>query len=167
MSNLNQEWELPLLLKFLQIFNNSVFLKSVLLVNTTINSKKSKMKPKLLIIEDNPQNMYLMTYLFENSKYEVFQAYSGNDGLSLAEELTPEVILLDIELPEMDGYKVAEEIRGRNKLKHIPIIVVTSFAMAGEREKSYEAGASGYIEKPINPDTFLDQVEHFLNFGKT
>jgi len=124
-------------------------------------------KSKLLIIEDNEQNMYLMTYLFENTEYEVHQAFNGRDGISLARTLLPDVILLDIELPEMDGYKIAGELKKDPELKHIQIIVVTSYAMASDREKSYEAGATGYIEKPINPDTFIDQVESFLKTEKS
>ena len=120
------------------------------------------MKQKVLIIEDTPQNMYMLTYLLESSNYEVVQAFTGADGIALAKETNPDVILLDIQLPEMDGYTVARELRNTDGLSETPIIAVTSYAMAGDREKALESGATGYIEKPIDPDTFISQMESFI-----
>ena len=76
--------------------------------------------------------------------------------------MDPEVILLDIQLPEMDGYTIAKKIRNIEKLKNTPLIVVTSYAMVGDREKAIEAGATEYIEKPINPNIFVNQIESVL-----
>jgi two-component system, cell cycle response regulator DivK len=120
------------------------------------------MKQKILIIEDNEQNMYMLTYLLKSNNYEVFQSFSGTEGIALANKTQPDVILLDIQLPEMDGYAVARELRKIKKLLSIPIIAVTSYAMTGDKEKAFEAGASGYIEKPIDPETFISQMEVFI-----
>ena len=120
------------------------------------------MKNKILIIEDNEQNIYLMTFLLENSGYEIVQARNGKDGIRLAQEIKPNVILLDIQLPEINGYQVAEELRKNESLGNIPIIAVTSYAMAGDKERILAAGATGYIEKPINPDTFISQLQEYL-----
>ncbi len=87
----------------------------------------------------------------------------GRLGIEMAEELKPDLILLDIQLPEMDGYTVARLLRETAGIADVPIIAVTSYAMAGDREKALEAGCVGYIEKPINPDTFVQQVERYLN----
>lgn len=120
------------------------------------------MKNKVLIIEDNEQNMYMLTFLLKSKGYEVFQSREGNSGIRMAEEILPDFILLDIQLPGMDGYEVAASLRQTADLKETPIIVVTSYAMPGDREKALESGATGYIEKPINPDTFIDQMKAFL-----
>jgi two-component system, cell cycle response regulator DivK len=120
------------------------------------------MKQKILIIEDNEQNMYMLTYLLESNNYEVYQSFSGTEGIALAEKTKPDAILLDIQLPEMDGYTVARELRMIKELTQTPIIAVTSYAMSGDKEKAFEAGATGYIEKPIDPDTFISQMEVFI-----
>lgn len=120
------------------------------------------MKQKILIIEDNEQNMYMLTYLLESNNYEVYQSFSGTEGIALAQKTKPDAILLDIQLPEMDGYSVARELRKNKELTLTPIIAVTSYAMTGDKEKAFEAGATGYIEKPIDPDNFINQMEVFI-----
>lgn len=120
------------------------------------------MKTTILIIEDNEQNMYLESFILEKFGYRVLQAFNGSDGLKTACDENPELILLDIQLPVMDGYSVAREMRKQAHLKATPIIAVTSYAMPGDREQALAAGCSGYIEKPINPDTFIHQIEEFL-----
>ena len=121
------------------------------------------MKTRILLIEDNPRNRYLVTYLLEHQGYEVIQAETGPAGLALAAATNPALILLDIQLPGMDGYAVARALRSDPRLAAIPIVAVTSYAMAGDRERCMEAGARGYIEKPINPETFVGEVERFLS----
>jgi two-component system cell cycle response regulator DivK len=121
------------------------------------------MKQTILIIEDNKQNMYMLTYLLESNDYTVLQSFNGIDGIALAKEAGPDAILLDIQLPEMDGYAVARELKKIKGLTKIPIIAVTSYAMTGDKEKAFEAGATGYIEKPVDPDTFISQLETYLN----
>ena len=120
------------------------------------------MKKKILVIEDNEQNLYLVNFILEKNGFEVFQAKSGDTGLSLADECEPDLILLDIQLPVIDGYTVARELRKKKVTAHTPIIAVTSFAMPGDRESALGAGCTGYIEKPIDPETFLSQVLQFL-----
>jgi two-component system, cell cycle response regulator DivK len=120
------------------------------------------MKTKILIIEDNEQNMYMLSYLLESENYEVIQAFNGTSGIKAAKNHNPDIILLDIQLPEMDGYTVAAKLRENEELKKTPIIAVTSYAMPGDKEKAIESGATGYIEKPINPDTFISQMKSFL-----
>jgi len=120
------------------------------------------MKKKILYIEDNEQNLYLVTFILEKSGYQVFAAMDGQQGIDSAATVNPDLILLDIQLPLMDGYAVARQLRTNPDLAGIPIVAVTSYAMAGDREKAIEAGCNGYIEKPINPDTFMQQVEQHL-----
>jgi two-component system, cell cycle response regulator DivK len=120
------------------------------------------MKRKILIVEDNEQNLYLVSFILEKHGYEVFAARDGQEGINMAISIKPDLILLDIHLPVMDGYAVARELRKNAELDQIPIIAVTSYAMTGDREKTIKAGCNGYIEKPINPDTFLQQVEQHL-----
>jgi two-component system, cell cycle response regulator DivK len=120
------------------------------------------MKARILLIEDNEQNRYLLTFLLEQHGHEVLHAVSGSLGLELATKVRPDLILLDIQLPGMDGYAVARALKGDPGLKYIPIVAVTSYAMVGDRERVYAAGAEGYIEKPINPETFVREVEGFL-----
>lgn len=116
----------------------------------------------ILIIEDNEQNMYLETFILQKKGHEILQARSGEMGIALAAQKVPDLILLDIQLPGMDGYTVARELRKNAASAHIPIIAVTSYAMAGDRERILEAGCTGYIEKPINPETFPLEVTEFL-----
>ena len=119
------------------------------------------MKTTILLIEDNERNRYLTTFLLEKHGYQVFIAADGRSGIDLAYQINPALILLDIQLPEMDGYAVALELT-RNKLFQIPIVAVTSYAMAGDRERILAAGCIGYIEKPINPETFVMEIEQYL-----
>lgn len=120
------------------------------------------MKKKILVIEDNEQNLYLVRFLLERSGYEVFAAMDGRSGIETAALLKPDMILLDIQLPVMDGYDVARGLRQNPDLAGTPIVAVTSYAMSGDREKAMAAGCNGYIEKPIDPDTFVKKMEqHF------
>lgn len=120
------------------------------------------MKHTILIIEDNDRNLYLATFLLEQSGFKVVAARSGPEGIALATQRPPDLILLDIQLPQMDGYTVARELRLKPALKDIPIVAVTSYAMVGDRERALQAGCNGYIEKPINPDTFKSEIEKYL-----
>ena len=115
----------------------------------------------ILVIEDNEQNMYLTTFLLEKNGYEVVQARDGAEGIERAAEIPPALILLDIQLPGMDGFAVLDELRNDSTLDSVPIIAVTSHAMVGDRERILAAGCAGYIEKPIDPDTFLDEIERY------
>lgn len=118
-----------------------------------------KTKTRILIIEDNAQNRYLAAFLLEHAGHEVHQAETGAQGLEMAKRLIPDLILLDIQLPEMDGHEVTRILKATPSLREIPVVAVTSYAMAGDKEKCLAAGAEGYIEKPIDPDTFAAEVE--------
>ena len=121
------------------------------------------MSKTILYIEDNEQNLYLVTFILEKNGYTVCAARDGQEGIDSAARLKPDLILLDIQLPLMDGYAVARHLRANPDLVATPIVAVTSYAMAGDRDKAFAAGCNGYIEKPINPDTFKQQVEqHFV-----
>ena len=121
------------------------------------------MSRTVLLIEDNEQNAYLVKVLLEPHGYQVVAASDGSRGLELAETIRPDLILLDIQLPTMDGYTVAHRLRDIAALRGVPIIAVTSYAMLGDREKALEAGCTGYIEKPIDPETFVTEVERYGN----
>jgi two-component system, cell cycle response regulator DivK len=113
----------------------------------------------VLLIEDNEQNRYLATFLLQQRGYQVVAAADGPRALELVQSLVPDLIVLDIQLPAMDGYTVARLLRGMDSLRATPIIAVTSYAMVGDREKSMAAGCNGYIEKPIDPQTFVSEIE--------
>jgi two-component system cell cycle response regulator DivK len=120
------------------------------------------MMAKILIIEDNEQNLYLETFILQKNGHDIMQARNGEAAIALANQMHPDLILLDIQLPGMDGYRVAQQLRKNPSIATIPIIAVTSYAMAGDRERILEAGCTSYIEKPINPDTFHVEITQFL-----
>jgi two-component system, cell cycle response regulator DivK len=120
------------------------------------------MKKEILLIEDNEQNRYLTTFLLEAHGYTAVSASDGAAGIELAERILPVLILLDIQLPIMDGYTVATKLRSNPALTSTPIVAVTSYAMTGDREKAIAAGCNGYIEKPINPETFIAEIERYM-----
>jgi len=119
---------------------------------------------RILLIEDNEQNRYLATFLLERHGYRVEMAVDGRSGVDAATTAPPDLILLDIQLPGMDGHAVARTLRGIPTLARVPIIAVTSYAMVGDREKVLAAGCDGYIEKPIDPDTFVATIEAMAGF---
>ncbi|MDD3847548.1 MAG: response regulator [Syntrophorhabdaceae bacterium] len=123
------------------------------------------MKKRILIIEDNEQNLYLISFILKKYGYEVFAARDGQEGIDMGFSIKPDLILLDIQLPVMDGYAVARALRRNSGLADTPVVAVTSYAMPGDKEKAMEAGCSGYIEKPIDPDNIGAQVEKYLSMG--
>jgi two-component system cell cycle response regulator DivK len=104
-----------------------------------------------------------VTFLLERSGYTVCAFADGARGIAAALTMSPALVLLDIQLPLMDGYAVARALRTNEALRSTPIVAVTSYAMPGDREKALAAGCTGYIEKPINPDTFVAEVERALS----
>ncbi len=120
------------------------------------------MNDTLLIIEDNEQNFYMMRFLLEKNGFKIIGAEDGRKGIEMALTCKPLAILLDIQLPEMDGYAVAAELKKHRELDEVPIIAVTSYAMMGDREQILAAGANGYIEKPIDPATFVSEIIQYL-----
>jgi two-component system, cell cycle response regulator DivK len=124
------------------------------------------MNRKILLIEDNEENRYLATFLLERRGWQVTPAHDGHYALEIAGDTAPALILLDIQLPGMDGYAVARGLRKNPRLDGVPIVAVTSYAMPGDRERCMEAGCDGYLEKPIDPDSFVPDVEAFALAGR-
>ncbi|MAL79873.1 MAG: two-component system response regulator [Sneathiella sp.] len=121
-----------------------------------------KMKT-VLIVEDNDLNMKLFHDLLEAHGYNTIQTKDGMEALSLAREHTPDLILMDIQLPEVSGLEVTKWIKEDETLKSIPVIAVTAFAMKGDEEKIREGGCEAYIAKPISVENFLNTVKEFLS----
>lgn len=120
------------------------------------------MSARILYIEDNESNMYLVAFLLQARGHTVLQAWDGRQGVEAALRERPELILLDIQLPVMDGYEIARRLRAEASLAGVPLVALTSYAMAGDREKALAAGCDGYLEKPIQPETFVASIERFL-----
>jgi CheY-like chemotaxis protein len=119
------------------------------------------MTATILVIEDNPANIRLVDYILRAHGYEPLLATSGAEGLRIAAEAKPDLILLDIRMPHMDGYEVAARLRQMD-LKGAKIVAVTASAMVGDRERITAAGFDGYIQKPLDPETFITDIEQFL-----
>jgi two-component system cell cycle response regulator DivK len=117
---------------------------------------------RVLVVEDNELNMKLFHDLLEAHGYETLQTRDGMEALKLAREHRPDLILMDIQLPEVSGLEVTRWIKEDDELKSIPIIAVTAFAMKGDEEKIREGGCEDYIAKPISVARFLEAVQRFL-----
>jgi len=122
---------------------------------------------RILYIEDNDQNYYLVDYILNAHGHDVTRARDGREGVERAARGSFDLILLDIQLPVMDGYATARELRTIDAIDRVPIVALTSYAMAGDREKALSAGCTGYIEKPINPDLFVTQIGEYLSDGES
>ena len=122
------------------------------------------MKPNILCIEDHPDNMMLIRRILQPDRYNLIEARNGLQGVSIAESQDLDLILLDINLPDIDGYEVARRVRSSGKLKLVntPIIAVTANALRGDSQKAIEAGCDIYISKPINIVDLLERVEALI-----
>lgn len=120
------------------------------------------MSTRILVIEDNPANMELMVYLLEAYGHTALVSSDGEDGVAVAISELPDLIICDINLPKLDGYGVVARIRKHSTLRWTPVIAVTALAMVGDREKLLDAGFDAYIGKPIEPETFVRQVEELI-----
>jgi two-component system, cell cycle response regulator DivK len=120
------------------------------------------MSAKILLAEDNASNRYLAAYLLKNAGFTVLTAQNGQEAIRLALAETPDLVLMDIQMPEMDGYEAAKRIHSEPSLAGVPIVAVTSYAMTSDRAKALEMGFVGYIEKPIQPLKFVSQISQFL-----
>ena len=116
-----------------------------------------------LIIEDNPDNMTLICDILELNGHTTLQASTGLQGVEMAEELQPDFIVLDIQLPDIDGYMVLDKIRNNSNTKKIPVVAMTSYAMAGDKTKLLNAGCDGYVEKPIDPGMVMLQIRQAID----
>ena len=120
-------------------------------------------KPKtILIVEDNDLNMKLFNDLLQAHGYETMQTMDGREVLDMVNEKRPDLIIMDIQLPEISGLEVTKMLKADDNLKDIPVIAVTAFAMKGDEEKIREGGCEGYIAKPISVPVFLETVAKFL-----
>ncbi len=117
---------------------------------------------KVLVIEDNVDNMKLITFILEKNGYDTIWAENGRVGIELFQKEKLDFIILDIQLPDMNGLDVLKEIRHSDTNSEIPIIAVTSYAMGGDREKIMAEGCNGYIEKPIDPVNVIKQIKEII-----
>jgi two-component system cell cycle response regulator DivK len=120
------------------------------------------MAETILVIEDHEDNRRIMRDLLTSSNYEVIEAVTGEEGVSSAETHRPDLILLDIQLPGIDGYEVARRIKANPDLHMIPIIAVTSYALSGDDVKAFEAGCNAYVTKPFSPRKLLAKIREYL-----
>ncbi len=117
----------------------------------------------ILVVDDNAINRQLAVYLLKKGGYNVYEAESGRQAFDFLAEQTPDVILLDIQLPEMDGVEVLKRIRANAATKDITVIALTAYTMRGDKEKFEAAGFDGYLPKPIEPRTFANQILEIHN----
>lgn len=122
----------------------------------------TRAQARILVIEDNKPNIELIDYMLVAHRYVTLLATNGEDGVRIAQAEQPDLILLDIRMPGMDGYEVAAAIRKQPSLVQARIVAVTASAMVGDRERIAAAGFDGYIQKPIDPETFIGLIERFL-----
>jgi two-component system cell cycle response regulator DivK len=120
------------------------------------------MNKTILVIEDQEDNRRIMRDLLASKGYEVIEALTGIDGVTAAETHRPDLILMDIQLPGIDGYEATRRIKANPDLHKIPIIVVTSYALSGDDVKAYEAGCNAYVAKPFSPRELLAKVREYL-----
>ena len=120
----------------------------------------------ILHIEDNPENRLLIRRLLVSQGYKVVDAENASQAMDFVSGQTPDLILMDINMPGVDGYTLTSYFRTNSGLRRVPIVAITANVMKGDRERTLEAGCDGYIEKPIDVDTFLEQVAHFLSIAE-
>ena len=120
------------------------------------------MSRRILVVEDNEENRRLLRDLLTGNGYDMLEALTGEDGVAITERERPDLILMDIQLPGMDGYQATRLIKGNPALRHIPIIAVTSYALSGDDVKALEAGADAYVTKPFSPRQLLAKIREYL-----
>jgi two-component system, cell cycle response regulator DivK len=121
------------------------------------------MSKRILVIEDHEENRRLLHDLLTSVGYELIEAVTGEEGLTAAETELPDLILMDIQLPGIDGYETTRRIKANPALRHIPVIAVTSYALSGDDVKAFAAGCDAYVTKPFDPTELLEKIRGFLN----
>jgi two-component system, cell cycle response regulator DivK len=121
-------------------------------------------KGRILVVEDDMDNYELVRFILERAGYDVFLAVNGRDGVSAARFQKPDLILMDLGMPEMDGWMAAQKLKADETTKSIPLYALTAHTLPRERLRAMNAGCDGYISKPINMDSFLDMIKGA--FGK-
>ena len=120
------------------------------------------MSKRVLVVEDEEDNRRIVRDLLTSVGYEIIEAVTGEEGVTEAETHVPDLILMDIQLPGLDGYEATRRIKANPTLRHIPIIVVTSYALSGDDVKAFEAGCDAYVSKPFSPRALLAKVREYL-----
>jgi two-component system cell cycle response regulator DivK len=120
------------------------------------------MKKRILAIEDHAENRRILGYLLASAGFEMIEAITGEEGVAAAEKERPDLIIMDIQLPGLDGYETTRRIKANPALRHIPIIVVTSYALSGDDVKAFEAGCDAYVTKPFVPRELLAKIRAYL-----
>ena len=116
----------------------------------------------ILYVEDNEYNRKIVRQLFSRTSYRLIEAVDGEDGVAMAQKELPSLILMDVQLPKMSGLEATRALKADSRTGDIPIIVITSFALSGDREKAAEAGATDYLAKPYSPRELLELVRQYL-----
>ena len=125
------------------------------------------MSARILVVEDNPKNLKLVRDVLQYSGYEVVEATTGEDGVRLAREVHPDLVLMDLQLPGIDGAEALRRIRAEVSTRSMPVVAVTAFVMADDRSSAFASGFDGYVEKPISVRALPQQVHDFLTLGGT
>lgn len=120
------------------------------------------MSKRILVIEDQEDNRRIVRDLLASVGYETIEAVTGEEGVTAAAAHVPDLILMDIQLPGLDGYGATRRIRANPALQHIPIIAVTSYALSGDDVKAFAAGCNGYVSKPFSPRALLAKIREYL-----
>ena len=121
----------------------------------------------VLVVEDNPRNLKLVRAVLEHSGFDVVAATTGEEGVALARQSSPDLILMDLQLPGIDGTETLRRIRSEETSTHVPVVAVTAFAMDDDRDQAYASGFSGYVQKPISVRDLPVQVRDFIQLGGT
>lgn len=122
---------------------------------------------RILVVEDNPLNLKLVRDVLTEFGYEIVEAQTGEDGVSRATTCAPDLVLMDLQLPGIDGAEALRRIRADDRDPGVPIVAVTAFAMHEDRDRAFESGFTGYVEKPISVRGFTQQISDFLRLGGT
>jgi CheY-like chemotaxis protein len=122
-------------------------------------------KGRILVVEDNMDNYELVRFILERAGYDVFLAVNGLDGVDAARLQKPDLILMDLGIPEMDGWRAAQKLKSSETTKSIPLFALTAHTLPGERKRALQAGCDGYVSKPIHVEGFLDTIERALAGG--
>jgi CheY-like chemotaxis protein len=120
------------------------------------------MKHRILLVEDNPQNRYLMTFLLEKHGHEVAVAEDGEEALAALEASVPDLVLMDMQLPRMDGYEATRRIKADDRFRQIPLVALTAHSMKGDRAKAVDAGCDEYVTKPVDADALMALIARLL-----
>jgi two-component system cell cycle response regulator DivK len=120
------------------------------------------MSKRILVIEDQEDNRRIVRDLLTSVGYEIIEAVTGEEGVTAAGTHVPDLILMDIQLPGLDGYEASRRIKADPALRHIPIIAVTSYALSGDDVKAYAAGCDGYVSKPFSPRALLAKIREYV-----